>query len=80
MRITATSPASGIAAAERIRPVIDLIARQPNIAPRLPKRPTVRVALVLRYPYKVFYRVQGEEVEILHIRHTARRPWIDENG
>jgi len=26
------------------------------------------------YPYRVFYRVEGEEVVILHIRHTPRRP------
>jgi plasmid stabilization system protein ParE len=31
--------------------------------------------LVLRYPYKIFYRLRGDAVEILHIRHTARRPW-----
>jgi plasmid stabilization system protein ParE len=27
---------------------------------------------VVRYPYKIFYRVR-EIVEILHIRHTSRR-------
>jgi toxin ParE1/3/4 len=34
----------------------------------------VRVLFIVRYPYKVFYRVRGEMVEILHIRHTSRRP------
>jgi toxin ParE1/3/4 len=32
----------------------------------------VRVVFIVRYPYKIFYRVR-ETVEILHIRHTARR-------
>ncbi|HEY5827616.1 MAG TPA: type II toxin-antitoxin system RelE/ParE family toxin [Hyphomicrobiaceae bacterium] len=26
-----------------------------------------------RYPYRIYYTVQGDEVVILHIRHTARR-------
>ena len=34
--------------------------------------PGVRVLFVVRYPYKIFYRVR-DDVEILHIRHTSRR-------
>jgi plasmid stabilization system protein ParE len=34
----------------------------------------VRVKFVVRYPYKIFYRVR-DVVEILHIRHTSRRAW-----
>ena len=26
-------------------------------------------------PYRVFYRIEGDDVVIVHIRHTARRPW-----
>ena len=26
-------------------------------------------------PYKIFYRVREDIVEVIHIRHTARRPW-----
>jgi toxin ParE1/3/4 len=29
---------------------------------------------VLRYPYVIFYRIAGDELLILHIRHTSRRP------
>jgi toxin ParE1/3/4 len=28
------------------------------------------------YPYRVYYRIDGDDVIILHIRHTSRRPWI----
>ena len=28
-----------------------------------------------RYPYIVYYRVSGDVVSIVHIRHGARRPW-----
>lgn len=34
----------------------------------------VRVLFVGRYPYKFFYRVRHDTVEILHIRHTGRLP------
>jgi toxin ParE1/3/4 len=27
------------------------------------------------FPYRVFYRIDGEDVVIIHIRHTARRGW-----
>jgi plasmid stabilization system protein ParE len=33
-------------------------------------------ALVLgRYPYIVYYRIRGDEISILRIRHAARSPW-----
>jgi plasmid stabilization system protein ParE len=64
----------------RIEHVINRLAVNPFSAQRLTKRPGVRVALVLRYPYKIFYRVSGDTIEILHIRHTARRPWEGERG
>jgi len=35
----------------------------------------LRVKFLSRYPYKIFYRARNEIVEIIHIRHTARRPW-----
>jgi hypothetical protein len=31
-----------------------------------------------RYPYIVYYRTIGDEIVIVHIRHTARRPWEGE--
>jgi hypothetical protein len=31
-----------------------------------------------RYPYIVYYRVIGDEIAIVHIRHAARRPWTGE--
>ncbi|MEZ5787999.1 MAG: type II toxin-antitoxin system RelE/ParE family toxin [Xanthobacteraceae bacterium] len=40
------------------------------------ENPQVRVIFVGDYPYKIFYRIRGSNIEILHIRHTARRPWF----
>lgn len=36
---------------------------------------SVRELTVPRYPYKIYYRIEGEEVWVLHIRDTRRRPW-----
>ena len=35
----------------------------------------VRELTVPRYPYKVYYRIEGEEVWILHVRDARRRRW-----
>jgi len=59
----------------RIRAVVDRISREPLSAPRLEQRPEIRVAPLIRYPFKIFYRVLDDRVRILHIRHAARRPW-----
>ena len=40
--------------------------------------PDIRVLFVGRYPYKIFYRVRSDVVEITHIRHTSRRSWVGE--
>src|SRR5262249_6343530 len=29
---------------------------------------------LIRYPYKIFYRINGGAVEILHVHHAVRRP------
>jgi addiction module RelE/StbE family toxin len=36
---------------------------------------SVLVLTLDRYPFRIFYRVVGDEVQILHIRHGARGPW-----
>jgi plasmid stabilization system protein ParE len=33
----------------------------------------IRVKILTRYSYKIFYRITTDEVEILHIRHSARQ-------
>lgn len=68
-------PRIAAAVAERIEYVINRLGRLPRSAPRVIGRANVRIALVLRFPYKIYYRLRADEVEILHIRHTARHPW-----
>lgn len=61
----------------RLRQVFERIANQPNAAREVVQRPGVRVLPLVRYPYKVFYRVRSDSVLILHIRHAARQPWVE---
>jgi toxin ParE1/3/4 len=60
-----------------IRDAVNLLSEQPHSGYVTNDR-AVRVRFVIRHPYKIFYRVRGEVVEIVHIRHTSRRPWSGE--
>jgi plasmid stabilization system protein ParE len=71
-------PSIAPAVEQRIRQVVSIIGRWPESAPRSGKRPGVRAASVGTYPYKIFYRVADDAVEILHIHHAARRPWDED--
>lgn len=57
-----------------IRAAVDEIASFPDAAMRT-SRPDIRVKILGRYRYKIFYRVSDEGVDVIHVRHAARRPW-----
>jgi len=58
---------------QRIHIVLERIAKYPRSARIVHQRPDVRVVPVIRFPYKIFYRItQAKIIEILHIHHTAR--------
>jgi plasmid stabilization system protein ParE len=58
-----------------IADAIDEIAANPD-AWQATSVPDIRAKTIGRYRYKIFYAVVGDEcVEIIHVRHTARRPW-----
>jgi plasmid stabilization system protein ParE len=58
-----------------LQEAVRLIADQPKGGKRT-GLPAILVKIVPKYPYKIFYRVDGEAIDILHIRHASRRPWI----
>jgi toxin ParE1/3/4 len=68
-------PTVAPAVERRIRSVVAHIAHWPESSRRSAKRPGVRAVPLGRYPYKIFYRVTDDTVEILHIHHAARQPW-----
>lgn len=60
-----------------IRDAVKLLRDQPYSGYKTDD-PDVRALFIIRYPYKLFYRVRDDVVEIAHIRHTSRRPWEGE--
>jgi plasmid stabilization system protein ParE len=58
----------------RLRDVSSRLALNPHLG-HPTTRKDVRVFSVRTYPYVIYYRIRGDALEILHIRHTARRPW-----
>jgi toxin ParE1/3/4 len=69
------SPAGERNVLRAIRNAIDEIAAHPQSAPRT-SIPDIRVKILGRYRYKIFYSVGADAIEIIHVRHAARRPWI----
>jgi toxin ParE1/3/4 len=72
------SPAGARTVKERIVSAIRRLADYPLMAPETDE-PDIRELAVIRYPYKVYYQIERDEVWIVHIRHAARRPWRDED-
>lgn len=66
------------ASAEVVKSVIERriawLAEFPLMAPTTDE-PGVHELSLVRYPYKIYYEVQSDEVWIIHIRHNARQPW-----
>jgi toxin ParE1/3/4 len=67
--IAANYPTISEAFQLRLRSVI---GKWPQSAQEVAERPGVRVVPLVRYPYKIFYQLAGDAVEILHIHHAAR--------
>jgi toxin ParE1/3/4 len=68
------SPAGARSVKAVIERRIARLGEFPFIAP-MTDEPGVYELTLVRYPYKVYYQVEGNDVWIVHIRHTARRPW-----
>ncbi len=71
------APAAAQSVKTRIERRITQLADFPLMAPATDESGVFELTLV-RYPYKVYYQIEGDEVWIVHIRHAARRPWQDE--
>ena len=69
--LTERSPAGARKVFVRLRSAIGQLADQPMSGVET-DRHGVRALFVGRYPYKVFYRIRGDEIEVLHIRHTSQ--------
>jgi toxin ParE1/3/4 len=64
----------------RLRVSTRRIETWPESAPPVSERPNSRVLTLQPYPYRLFYRVTADAVEILHVHHAARQePWQSED-
>jgi toxin ParE1/3/4 len=69
-------PGVSVSFENRLRATVRRIAAWPESAPRIEQRMGVRVVPLLPYPYRLFYRVTVDTVEILYLHHAARQePW-----
>ncbi len=59
---------------DEIDAVFATILRFPEGAPQWKSRPDRRVAVLDRFPFTIPYQVTGDELVILALAHTSRRP------
>ena len=68
------SPQGASRVGASIRRGIEFIAAHPSGGRQV--RPTLFVKILTDYPYKIFYRMTGGNIEVVHVRHTSRRHWF----
>jgi toxin ParE1/3/4 len=74
--IESNYPMLSAAFERRVRAIERRIGSWPESAQEVEQRPGVRVVPLIQYPYKLFFRIAVDAIEVLHIRHAARRePW-----
>ena len=67
------NPLAAINVEAAIRSTIDLLADYPRIGGDRPEL-DARALGIPRYPYTVYYRIEGDEIWIVHIRDDRRKP------
>jgi toxin ParE1/3/4 len=77
--LSGRSPTGAARVLTAIYAAIEFIRRNPHAAEKT-NIPDVRVRTVRKYRFKVFYRMMEESaaIEVVHVRHTSRRPWQGE--
>lgn len=63
---------------QRLRAIITRIGTWPESAQEVAPRADTRSVPFIRYPYRLFYRVLADRIEVLHVHHTARD--VDADG
>ena len=59
---------------DEIEAVLALILRFPAAAPQWKNRSDRRVAALDRFPFTLPYQIKGDEIVILALAHTSKRP------
>jgi toxin ParE1/3/4 len=71
--VRARNPAAAIDVETAVRSTIDLLADFPKLGRDRPEL-DARALGIPRYPYTAYYRVEGDEIWIVHIRDDRRQP------
>jgi toxin ParE1/3/4 len=71
--VSADNPEVAATLVLRIERLIEKLALYPQLGRRT-EPPGRRVLTVPGIPYRVFYRITENEIRILTVRHTSRRP------
>jgi len=71
--IAANYPTAYAPFEKRLHTTVARIGAWPESAAEVVQRRGVRMVPLVRYPYKMFYRVTPNAVEILYIHHAARQ-------
>ena len=72
------NPPAALAVKREIERAAAALGLLPDLGAVTERSPEFRAVIVGRYPYRIYYRIRGNEVWIVHIRHTSRRPWSGE--
>lgn len=64
----------------RLHSIVRRIGEWPRSAAVVEERPGVRVVPLAPYPYKLFYRVAPDAVQILYLHHAARQEEWERKG
>lgn len=70
----AATPGLGVTFVGAIGAALVRLEDRPHVAPRLPRRPHVRRAVVQAFPYAIVYTISGDELRVLAIAHQHRKP------
>ena len=65
-------PDSRAAFEQRLTSIDRRIAEFPFSAPKVTQRSGVRVVAFLDFPYRLFYSIESDGINVLAIRHTSR--------
>jgi toxin ParE1/3/4 len=70
----AERPGLGEELRAKLRALTSKLARFPMAAPMWEDQPTHRIATLDRFPYRVPYQIQPDQIVVLALAHTRRRP------
>ena len=68
----ANHPTAAAVVEHRLRTSLRRIGAWPESAQVVADRPGLRMVPLVRYPFRIFYRVADNQVEVIHMHHTAR--------